>query len=247
MGNRNMQYKKIDGYHEGENAQGSVLSLFSPECCKEKIYYRLVSMKMNEGLKDKVPSIPFLDMLVTFHVLLQSNEEQICSLRITNEMAGRWGMDTKTLYSLAKDNTSKLFPERIYRLRDMVDKLCGAAGGKTEELKEVSEAIQKKWYMEPYVLTNSRGINGAAAVLYRGILRRISDGFNGDCYVLPSSIHELLVLPKEAGLAVEGELRSMVREVNGAYVSREDFLSNQIYCYDRKRDIIKICPLAESE
>ena len=154
-------------------------------------------------------------------------------------------MDTKTLYSLARNNTNQLFPERICRLRDMVDELCGA--GKAEELKELSQVVQEKWYMEPYVLTNTMGINGAATVLYRGILRHISDGFDGDCYVLPSSIHELLVLPAETGMAVEEELRRMVREVNETYVSKEDFLSNKVYRYDRKRDSIKICSSGENE
>lgn len=247
MKNRNMQFGGFDEYNKGEGVQGSLIPLFSPECCREKIYYRLVSMKMNKGLKDKIPCIPFLDLLVTFHVLIQSNEEQICSLRITNEIADRWGMDTRTLYSLARDNTNKLFPERIYRLRDMVDELCVVGGSGTGELEKLSEAIQGKWYMEPYVLTNRMGINGAAAMLYRGMLRLISDGFGGDCYVLPSSVHELLVLPIEEGMALEGELRRMVREVNDNYVSKEDFLSNRVYRYDRTRDSIKICSPQENE
>lgn len=237
MGNRNMQSEGFGECYEGGAARRNLMSLFSLEYCRERIYYRLVSMKRNERLKEQIPCIPFLDMLVTFHVLVQRTQEQLCSMRITNEIAEEWGIDTKTLFSLAKNNTNRLFPERFCRLRDMVDELCGRTADGTGEL---SAAIQEKWYMEPYILTNAMGINGAAAVLYHGILRLVSDRFDGDCYVLPSSVHELLVLPTE-GIATEEELRRMVKEVNDTYVSGEDFLSNQVYRYDRKRDSIKIC------
>lgn len=237
-----MQFGGFEGNYGRELVQGSLLPLFPLECCQERIYYRLVSMKMNGGLKDKIPCIPFLDMLVTFHVLIQGGEEQICSLRVTNEIAENWGIDTRVLYSLARNNTKQLFPEKVCRLRDMVEELCGEAGSRTEEL---SGLVQERWYLEPYVLTNRIGINGAAAVLYRGSLRRISDGFDGDCYVLPSSVHELLVLPVEEGTDLEGDLRRMVREVNDTYVSKEDFLSDKVYRYDRERDCIKICPSQE--
>ena len=64
-----------------------------------------------------------------------------------------------------------------------------------------------------YYLTNSNIVNGAATILYPDILKTIGDKFQGNYFILPSSIHEVLLMKDDGEINVE-ELQSTVRSVN---------------------------------
>ena len=80
-----------------------------------------------------------------------------------------------------------------------------------------------------YVLSNSIKVNGASAVLDAKMMEDIAEKV-GDFYILPSSIHELLVVPVKSGMDVES-LENMVCEVNATQVQLEERLSDHVYTY----------------
>lgn len=57
--------------------------------------------------------------------------------------------------------------------------------------------------------------------------------------ILPSSIHEVLLVVYEEELCME-ELKEMVRHVNQTEVAKEEILSDNVYIYSRKTDKISI-------
>ena len=59
----------------------------------------------------------------------------------------------------------------------------------------------------------------------------VAEKVGGDFYILPSSVHELLVIPRDAGMEIS-ELEKMVCEVNATQVSVEERLSDHVYAYD---------------
>ena len=81
-----------------------------------------------------------------------------------------------------------------------------------------------------YVLSNRRRINGAAVVLYPELLRRLGEAFGGNYYVIPSSVHEVLLLKDTEDEDVH-RLNDMVRQVNEQQVLSEEVLSNHVYYY----------------
>ena len=89
-------------------------------------------------------------------------------------------------------------------------------------------------------MTNSKGINGASVIIYPKILKEISEMIGGDFYILPSSIHEVLVI-KDNGDKENDELEKMVREVNESCVLPEEVLSDHVYHYSEESDRIEIC------
>ena len=93
---------------------------------------------------------------------------------------------------------------------------------------------------EPYVITNSNGINGASVILYTDILKEIGGFLGEDYYLLPSSIHEMLAIPVSAPMD-EKEMHEMVEEVNRSCVVSEEILSDSVYRYDCKAETIRIC------
>jgi hypothetical protein len=88
-----------------------------------------------------------------------------------------------------------------------------------------------------YVLTNYKGINGASCLLYPEILDQIGDKLNADFYILPSSIHELILIIDD-GKMNPISLREMVCEVNQTQVAADEVLSDQVYYYSREKQRI---------
>ena len=90
-----------------------------------------------------------------------------------------------------------------------------------------------------YILTNRRKRFGAAEILDKKTLRMIADRVGDGFIVLPSSLHETIVLPPKAESEYE-RLADMVREVNDTQVDVEERLSYHVYAYSRDEETLKI-------
>ena len=86
----------------------------------------------------------------------------------------------------------------------------------------------------PVIVTNRSGIYGAASVL--AIAEQAEEQI-GAFYMLPSSVHEVLLLPESMGISYE-EAALMVQEVNSSEVGPEDFLSDTVYRYENDKFFI---------
>lgn len=67
---------------------------------------------------------------------------------------------------------------------------------------------------------------------------QIGESLKGDYYILPSSTHEMLVLP-DNGEMTSHELKRMVMEVNNSEVRPEEKLAGEVYHYDTKDRIFE--------
>ena len=83
------------------------------------------------------------------------------------------------------------------------------------------------------VLTNKTITYGAASIFYPGVLDALCEFLESDIFILPSSVHELIIC-KNNGLQTIDELKSTVSEVNGSpdCISPKDILSYEVYHYD---------------
>lgn len=89
-----------------------------------------------------------------------------------------------------------------------------------------------------YVLTNREKIFGASAMLYSEKLKELADRFGCDLLILPSSVHEVLIVPDDRKREYD-YYRWMVKEVNTTQVDPEEILSYNLYRYDRKKEEIE--------
>ncbi len=201
------------------------------DSCRQRIIYRLVHAGRNQELLEESPHIPLFDLAITFYVLVSKQKDEIGSIRITNAWMKVWEVDTTTLLQQAQENTPRIFPAKCCSLRSMLESLIFRTG---EPEKDVFSPLPQ----EICVLTNSHGINGASVWLYPGLLARVA-ARSGDFYILPSSIHELLVVPRSMGMPRE-EMSAMVRQVNRECVEEEEFLSDHIYFYEKEADRVQI-------
>ena len=80
------------------------------------------------------------------------------------------------------------------------------------------------------IISNSSNAYGAAAIMDKEVMKKIADVFGEDLYIIPSSVHDCILMPKSESTLEE--LQEMVYEVNRETVSREDRLSDDIYFFD---------------
>ena len=208
------------------------------ESCRDRIFFRLISHERNENILSDIPYLPFLDLSIVFYLLIQKEKESIRSVRISRYLMEQWGLNETDLLRIARGNTERLFPRRICSLSAMVSEMLGHGAGESRKIEGLlPEQYENGDQKEPYVITNHMGINGAAVLLYEHVLEDLGVLLEGDYYLLPSSIHEVLAVPADIGN--RQELRNMVHEVNITCVDREEILSDQIYYYSVRENIIR--------
>ena len=122
-------------------------------------------------------------------------------------------------------------------MEKLLEKYCEECGAQDWLDEELSSEICKN--VPVMVLSNRMGMFGAAVILYPGILQEIADGVGGNLYILPSSVHEVLIL-EDTGKENPMSLREMVEEVNATQVLPEEVLSGTVYYYDMALKRVRI-------
>lgn len=210
---------------------------------KNNITYRLISYERNKKLLTQVPHIKYLDLAITFHCLINEDEDGIGTIRITNGHINSWDISLMQLLEFARINTCALFPATIKSMEDTIRGIVQDTpfddGAKISD--EEFELLMKQSYYNDnppmYVLTNKQGINGASCILYDDLIEEFADEIQSDLFILPSSIHELILIPTK-NKKNSNSLKKMVMEVNLTQVAPEDVLSDNVYYYNRKQNAI---------
>lgn len=225
-----------------ENTLDEVTDDMSFNWWKDKIIYRLVNRKRNRKRLVGIPFMQFVDLAITFHCLVSNNDDEIGSFIITRELMESWNLTVKELYQLAGVNTPKLFPSSIRTMEDVLQEVLEPIqesspiyeeGIEEEDIKqEIPFQIESPHSM--YILSNSSGINGAGALLYPQVIEKFSNSIKSNVYILPSSIHEVILVPFQEEID-KSQLIQMVNEVNETQVTKEEVLSSSVYYYDRLR------------
>lgn len=201
---------------------------------KDRIVYRLVNTAMNEDMLKRHPHINILDLSMIFQVIAGDYENGQMVIPVQNSHMLTWGLNVEQIKEMAEVNTRRMFPEEIIRLPDMLNELSKELLG-----EEVSDAIYSADKEKFYVLTNGKRVQGAAALLYKGLLKRIAEEMDGNIMILPSSVHETILL-KETEDTDYIQLKAMVHEVNEEMVAHEEVLSENIYRYNREKDALEL-------
>lgn len=228
---------------------------------RDRIVYKLINYQMNEELLKEVPHIPFLDMAVVFYYYMENEVFGAASILIYDVHMKKWAVSLKRLAADAEYNTPRVLGYRLNDMEDIMRELlrkdlrdrfsrkrnrCRQVEGK--EAFPVDEITDKmmECYLEGqeehpmYVLTNRSSQNGAACILYPNVLKEFAERIGSDLYILPSSIHEVILI-KDQGIEDADVLRNMVKDVNRTQLAPEEVLSDQVYYYGRKSGKVVLC------
>lgn len=209
---------------------------YSLELMSPHIFFRLISLERNKKLLTEIPYVKFLDLAITFHCLVRSEAEGIGTIRITNDHIEQWGITCDELKELAYNNTNRLFPPIIRPMDEVIKELL-YDDDTDNEIFDYEDLDGDTYPM--YILTNEKGINGASSLVYKDVIRDFAQRINSDIYILPSSIHEIILIPKDE-LDEKERFEKMVIEINETQVPPEEVLSDQVYMYIKEKDIISM-------
>ena len=199
------------------------------EKVKDKLCFRLVNRDKNAEQLEKMPYIPVLDLAICFYYPFDEGGIENGMIPICRSHQENWKVTDRELLEYAMKNTPGLFPAEVIPMENALEDLL------RELPEEMLKDILRKISMQ--ILTNSRKTYGACSILYPGMLEQMAERMGGDFYLIPSSVHEFLLLPREQGRSEE-ELKSMVEEVNRTELPPEEVLSDHVYIYcSREREV----------
>lgn len=190
------------------------------ESMRSKIVFKLIHASKNETLLKNMPYIAYLDFAIVFYILFEVDESGTATIPITYELIQLWDVSLDDIQQNAFRNAQTLLPATFKPMQIVIDELMGtnySEDALTEDLM--------------YVLTNSLRSFGAACILYDDMLEKIGENIEENYYLLPSSIHEMIIVP-ESNSPSRAHLNEMITEVNQTMVDEEDFLSDRVYYYD---------------
>ncbi len=194
------------------------------ETVNQQVILRLVNYEKNKEILEDCPYIPFHDLAITFRWIAYQDEIGISTALISNQELKHWCVTVSQLFKDAINNTQRLFPAKIQRLKDM--------------LKAQNMDIEEGDF-ELYVLTNEQGINGASCILYERLLKEFGQSQKSNFYLLPSSIHEMMICLDDP-LISSSMLLSLVKDANHMVVTMGEVLSDNIYYYDYEKEVLTL-------
>ena len=210
----------------------SLPEFFDWQKAKEKIYFRLLSARHNPRYKKEGVCRDFQDLLLAAYYHAGFFESGIMGIRITKEMAEEhWHVSSEEVCQMAETNTPRLFPPRINRLDSLLLAYLDKNFGPDAIPQEIRDMLEQN---PMYILQNKPCINGATIITYESLLPCLYEKLGRGFYIIPSSIHELLLLPETREID-EGIVRKTIFRVNRDHVEPEERLSDSLYHYDGKK------------
>ena len=198
---------------------------------RDRIIPRLVNQEMNKDILCERPHMPVADLAVTYHVMLDEFEGNMASVPVGCDLLNVWEKDVSEIHALAIRNMHMCTPSIYVPLGAMLEPLLRDKGD--EDLVELSQADGLM-----YVLTNRQKLNGAAAVLDPEMAGKLTESFGGDSNLIPSSIHEWIVVSAKA--TDPKSIAEMVKEVNATQVADEDVLSDHAYRFTVAEGLVAV-------
>lgn len=222
-----------------EPANLNVGGLNEYEKIKNKLFIRIHNVSGNERVLSNAPHRKICDLAVTYHILIDVDDDEMGSTLITNELLTQYGVSAEKLHDDALKNSMQILPARVEPLEKIINRMLGLDGSVAPETFD--EQLQEDGFDQELmvVLTNEKRINGAAAILYPGILKKIAERMGSDFYIIPSSVHETILLRMDDSVSVE-ELRKLIYSINRSEVQEKDRLADSAYRYCRESGKITI-------
>ena len=209
------------------------------ESAKGRLHMRVINKNWNKQTLKRMPYREYLDLAIMFYVLIKEERGLMATLPVSRECMKLWGADVKSLWEAAQKNLE----EEVFQietmgavienmLTEMKDSEDAGMFWNDMEGKEI-EGIGKV-----YVVTNTCKKYGARAILRKDLLQRLAKEQGGSFYILPCSVHEILVL-KENGMVTAESLKNMVYHCSGT-VEPEECLSDSVYYYNKDEDRVEV-------
>ncbi len=208
--------------------QFGVASLADYEQSKSLLFVEVVSAERNAEMLQKVPYMQIEDMAMVYRLQISNLGQGYATALVTNDMLDTFGISAEQLHQDALANSMEIKPVQVESLSKVIAELTG-----------MPEEIIAGSTPDIFVVSNADRMKGAGALFYPEVMDQITEQLGGDFFVLPSSVHEVLVMP-DTGMESAEELKAMVTSINGDVVEPGDVLTDQVYHYDSKDCVFEL-------
>lgn len=201
---------------------------------KEKLAMEVVSAEANKDLLETVPHKNMEDMAVVYRFVLSSDDDGRASILVTNQIIESMGVTPEQLHADALENAPHIKPAEI---RGMSEVMAELVGPEQAEMMGIVPMDPKDEQM--FVATVPDKVHGAGVLAYQDFMDQAAERVGGDFFILPSSIHEVLIVPDNGQMDLK-TLEDMVKDVNATRVAPADKLTDSVYHYDSKAKIFEL-------
>jgi len=204
------------------------IELNSYEKVRNSLRIGLLNIELNRKRLNNVPYRAFLDLAEVLVLELEIDNER-GDVLVNTKMLQEWNVDEEDAFSEARLNSYFYEPAKIEKLDSVIGEMVG-----TENMGSLET---------PFLyLSNEKGRRGASAILYPDTSDRLLYYTKGESfYVIPSSVCELLILPKST-VESRDEVKQMISDVNRNVLERQEILSDCLYFFDSSKMQYEIVP-----
>ena len=213
-------------------------NLLNYEEMKNKLSIEVISAEANKELLLNIPYDRIEDLAAVYRFVLKSESTGKASILVSNEMMQKMGITHEQLKNDALYNAPIIRPAVIKGMNEVIKELMG---------KEAYELANGTGNVEEsvYVATVPDKDSGAGVLSYQNFMDQAAERVGGDFFILPSSIHEILIVKDDGEMKAE-LLRNMVQQINRTELMPEDKLSDNVYHYDSKEHIFELAEKFEA-
>ena len=192
---------------------------------KDRIVFKLINFERNKELLETVPYKKYLDLAIVYYISVKEDIFECASILINNSHLKLWNKTLEEIDELAEKNTPFILKPELKSMGQTLKEIMF-----NSDDNEFDEKDFENCYM--YVLTNEKKQFGAATILYDNELKDFSERIESDFYIIPSSVHEVIIIPSKF-VDSSDSLDEMICEVNSSQVPLVDILSDHAYKYNR--------------
>lgn len=223
---------------EDKNRQIDTMSVLSKENILNSTYLMVINAKSNQKLLSETPHyfiaegelavIPRLNISIT---------DKSGFIILKNDLLPKLQMTGDEILQIAKLNTSS---QNLFEINSLLSETMQAMTDNGEDIADDFSEFFTEITPKAFVVTNKDKKLGACCLACPEVIGTAIEKMGFDCYILPSSIHEVILVEKKGNADEIEELRDMVNQVNRQSVPAAEILSDKVFQYNAKTKKIEI-------
>ena len=191
------------------------------EKMRPNLIARVCSADRNSEILKEMPHMIMEDLVITYGIQIPGGDMMIA--KVTNDVMEDWGITESKLHEDAMISSAGILPARITSLFQEI--------GMEDDVESGDDPGM-------LLVTNDLRMLGAVSIFYKGVMDEVAERMHGDYFILPSSIHEVIVVP-DNGEFILSHLEEMVRDANHSFVAEQDVLTDTVYHYDAEEKLFE--------
>ena len=198
--------------------------ILNPDYIKDNVYPILVNAKANKSLLKQVYNEPLLDLTIIYVICNEKASDYLASCKVTYEMLEKANISKEYLHEKAFENLNKL-EYTLMNFKDFFEKTFGIIQPELE-------------FVPMYFFKTNMNAHGSNVLLNEKAMKDAADQI-GNFYIIPSSIHECLLIPDSEDIDKQTIVDAIFFVNNDkSSIPPEEVLSGSLYYYSKDKGLM---------